>query len=240
MSINKQITILVLFACIAMTSCAGQQAAGTPTLDVDAIQTSAVNTFTAAMNQTQTEQALLATQTPSPTVTSSPTIAATAPLPPTWTPAPLLAFPTLFIAPTVTGTQYTPTTDPSLLAAGCNNSQLINDVNVPSGSVFNSKDSFTKTWKVANSGTCNWIFSYQLIFVSGDQMGGGTVRIGKTIVPGKWTQVSVGLTAPKSAGTYTGYWRMATQTGSAFGATLTVSIVVGTPTNTPVPPTSYP
>jgi hypothetical protein len=71
-------------------------------------------------------------------------------------------------------------------------------------------------------------------------MEGDPGSLGKVIVPGKWTQLSVGLVAPSKPGTYTGTWRMATQQGNPFGATLTVSIVVANPTDTPVPPTSYP
>jgi hypothetical protein len=96
-------------------------------------------------------------------------------------------------------------------------------------------ENFTKTWKVENNGTCDWALLYRLVFVGGDQMGGDPSALGKVIVPGKWTQLSVGLTAPSKPGTYTGTWRMATQQGSPFGATLTVSIVVGTPTDTPQP-----
>jgi len=241
MSINKRILPVILFVSIVLTSCAGQ-ATEAPALDVNAIQTFAVETFIASINQTQTEQALLATQTPSPTITitSSPTTAATVAPPPTWTPVPVFLLPTVFKSPTASGTYFTPTSDPALLASGCNNSGFIQDVTVPSGSVIKAGQDFTKTWKVENLGTCNWIFSYQLVFISGDQMGGAATRIGKTIVPGKWTQVSVGLTAPKSGGTYTGYWRLATQDGTIFGTTLAVSIVVGDPTDTPEPPTDTP
>lgn len=239
MFIKKHALILVLLASIVLTSCAGQ-ATEVPTMDVDAIMTAAVNTFVASVNQTQTAQALLVTQTASPTITSSPTIAATAPPPPTWTSTPVFFLATAIKSPTATGTQYTPTTDPSLLAAGCNNLQLIYDVDVPAGSVFRPGEAFTKTWKVANIGTCDWVYNYRLAFSSGDQMGGSPSNIGKLIVPGKWTQLSINFTAPKTAGTYTGYWHLASQTGTPFGATLSVSIVVGTPTDTPVPPTTYP
>jgi Ig-like domain from next to BRCA1 gene len=187
------------------------------------------------MHQTQTAQVTPATETASPTITGSPASLATIALPPTWTPAPILLLPTIFKSPTATGTHYTPTTDPALLAAGCNNLQLIYDVNIPAGSVVRPGESFTKTWKVANNGTCNWVLYYHLVFVSGDQMGGSPSNLGKTIVPGKWTQISVNLKAPKNAGTYTGYWRMGTQTGTPFGVTLSVSIIVGTPTDTPQP-----
>src|SRR5689334_19902421 len=249
MLIKKHIAIFILFVSIVLTSCAGQ-ATEVPTMDVDAINTAAVNTFVASINQTQTAQALLATQTASPTTTSSPTVTVTIAPPPTGTPAPVLLLPTIYKSPTATGTQ--PTADPALLAAGCNNLQLIYDANIPAGSVFRPGEAFTKTWKVANIGTCNWVYNYRLAFSSGDQMGGSPTNIGKLIVPGKWTELLINLTAPKTAGTYTGYWHLASQTGTPFGATLTVSIVVGTPTNTPqpsstpiptntlVPPTTYP
>jgi hypothetical protein len=237
MFIKRLIVILTLFASIVLTSCAGQ-ATEVPTLDVNAINTAAVDTFVASINQTQTAQALLATQTASPTITSSPTTAATIPPPPTWTSTAIFFLATAIKSPTATGTQYTPTTDPALLAAGCNNLQLIYDVNIPTGSVFRPKEAFTKTWKVANIGTCDWVYNYRLAFGSGDQMGGTPSNIGKLIVPGKWTELSINLTAPKTAGSYTGYWHLASQTGTPFGATLSVSIVVGIPTDTPEPPTA--
>ena len=160
MSINKRIATLALFACVVLTSCAGQVTEA-PTLDISAIMTAGAGTFIANMNQTQTAQALLVTNTPSPTVTSSPVIPTTVAPPSTWTPAPVLLLPTAFKSPTTTGTQYTPTVDPALSASGCNNLGLIQDVNYPAGSVLNVGESFTKTWKVENNGTCNWIFSFR-------------------------------------------------------------------------------
>jgi len=245
MFIKKRFVTLVLFVCVVLTSCGGR-ATEVPTLDANVIMTDAVNTFIANINQTQTAQALLATATASSTITSSPVSLVTATPPPTWTQAPIFnpVLPTIFKSPTATGTQYTPTANPALLASGCNNLRLILDVNVPAGSVVRPGESFTKTWKVENSGTCDWVYLYRLVFVSGDRMDGEPSGLGKVIVPGKWTQLSVSLTAPKKAGTYIGYWRFGTQTGSPFGSTLTVSIVVGSPTDTPqptstpVPPTS--
>ena len=243
MFIKNRIGVLILVVCVALSACAGQ-ATEAPTLDASVIMTDAVNTFVASMNQTQTAQALLVTNTAtaSPTVTSSPISLATTTPPPTWTLAPVFnsVLPTVFKSPTATGTQYTPTVNPGLSAVGCNNLGLVYDVNVPAGSVFKPGESFTKTWKVENNGTCDWVYLYHLVFVNGDRLEGDPARLGKVIVPGQWTQLSVGLIAPSQPGTYKGSWRMATQPGTLFGATLTVSIVVGNPTDTPVPPTSYP
>ncbi|NJC97349.1 MAG: hypothetical protein FIB03_13600 [Anaerolineae bacterium] len=53
------------------------------------------------------------------------------------------------------------------------------------------------------------------------------------IEPGKWTQISIVLTAPSKGGSYTGYWRLATGSGDAFGSTLGTSIVVKEPPSYP-------
>lgn len=230
----QPILFIFLIGGVLLASCAGQVPTGEPTADLNGIQTLAVQTFMAALTQTQAAQPTV-TETPSPTITNTAqSLQAIAP-PSTSTPSALILFPTVYIAPTVTGTQYTPTMNPALAGVGCNNLGLIADVTIPSGTVFQPNDHFTKTWKVENNGSCDWVYQYSLTFVSGDRMGGDPGYLAKTIVPGKWTQFSVNMRAPKNPGTYTGNWRMATQSGSLFGATLTVSIVVANPTNTPKP-----
>lgn len=239
---TQKLLLFTLISGVLLSSCAGQ-ATSVPTLDPNIIQTSAVQTFMVALTQTQAAQPT-ATETLTPTATETaislptiPTSAATA------TAYPLL-LPTTYIIPTVTGTQYTPTANPLVAAVGCNNLRLVQDVTIPSGTVFQPNDHFTKTWKVENNGTCDWVYQYALTFVGGERMGGAPGYLSKTIVPGKWTEFSVNMRAPKDPGTYTGNWRMATQAGTLFGATLTVSIVVANPTNTPKPTatntTTYP
>jgi hypothetical protein len=238
MTLKKHVLILTLLVGLLLSSCAGQ-ATEAPTLDASVIMTDAVNTFVASMNLTQTAQALLITNTvaASPTNTSTPVSQVVSTPPPTWTLAPVFnsVLPTVFKSPTATGTQYTPTVNPGLSAVGCNNLGLVYDVNVPAGSVFKPGENFTKTWKVENNGTCNWVYLYHLVFVTGDRMDGDPPRLSKVIVPGQWTQLSVNLIAPSKPGTYTGSWRMATQPGTPFGVTLSVSIVVSNPTDTPQP-----
>jgi hypothetical protein len=228
--------LVVLLSGVLLSSCAGQ-ATSEPTVDPNAIQTSAVQTFMAALTQTQAAQPTV-TETASPTITNTPLSLPTLAPPPTSTPVLFPVVPTI-IVPIATGTQYTPTVNPALAGVGCNNLRLVAEVTIPSGTVFQPGDHFTKTWKVENNGTCDWVYQYSLAFVSGDRMGGDPGYLGKTIVPGKWTELSVTMRAPKDPGTYTGNWRMTTQAGSPFGATLTVSIKVATPTNTPKP-TTYP
>jgi len=232
---RKSILVVTMFA-ILVASCGGEnQTESAP--DVDAILTAAVGTFAASVFQTQTALAPAATQTSSPTAnpTASPFTIPTLGSSPTQSFVFIPVLGTTSLSPTPTGTLTTPTPNPSTLAFGCNNLLLIRDETIPAGTVFKPQESFTKIWKVENNGICNWVFQYRLVLFGGERMDGDPSGLGKVIEPGKWTQLSVGLVAPKQPGTYIGYWRFGTQSGNMFGSTLAVSIVVATPTDTPQP-----
>jgi hypothetical protein len=130
----------------------------------------------------------------------------------------------------------TATVNPNVLAFGCNNLAFIRDVTVPAGTVIQKNKDFTKTWKVQNSGTCNWLYQYGLVLLSGDRYGGKDTKIQRLVTVDDWAEVSVNMTAPNHPGTYTNYWRMTDVNGHMFGATLTASFVVAPPpTSTHVP-----
>ena len=234
MQFKKQI-IMALIAGVLLVSCTGQ-ATGVPTVDVNAVMTAGIGTFSAALTQTQAAQATLATQTSSPTATLTFTPVSLNSVTPQPTLTQAFIVPQVFNTATPTGTQYTSTVNPSTQGSGCNNLLLIEDASIPAGTVMTPGQEFTKSWQVANTGTCDWVYRYRLVFVSGDRMGGEAAGLGKVIAPGKWTTLSVGLKAPSKPGKYTGNWRFGNQSGSVFGSTLTVSIEVVNPTNTP----SYP
>ena len=144
--------------------------------------------FTAAA---QTVEAQLtqsaATAAPQPTATQSPPT----PLPPTAVP---------------------PTQPPPSPTPLCDLAMFVKDVTIPDGTLLSPEESFTKTWKLKNIGTCVWS-GYSLVFDSGDSMGGpAAVAIG-TVAPGQEVDVSVELTAPETAGEYRGYWRIRNTSG---------------------------
>ena len=239
MKIARQ-TLLMLFIVSLMSSCvARNQNPDLPTPDVNAILTAGVGTLAASIFQTQTALVPPATETPASTATHTSTPVASPTSSPTTIVFPNVIVATASLLPSPTGTQYTSTPNPAALGAGCNNLLLIRDETIPAGTAFNPQQDFTKTWKVENNGTCDWVYLYSLVFVVGERMQGEPSRLGKVIQPGKWTQLSISLTAPKAPGTYTGYWRMADQAGTPFGSTLAVSIVVNAPTNPPPPTATY-
>ena len=53
----------------------------------------------------------------------------------------------------------------------CDSAQYISDLTVPDGAAFAPGATFTKTWRLKNSGTCTWSTSYNLVWVGGDPLG---------------------------------------------------------------------
>src|SRR5207244_238514 len=71
------------------------------------------------------------------------------------------------------------------------------------------------------------INGYTLNYQSGDQMGGASVvQLSSIVAPNGQTTFSLPMTAPTTAGTYTGFWRMNNSAGAGFGVTLSVKIIV--------------
>jgi hypothetical protein len=134
-----------------------------------------------------------------PTITASPTvfIPSITPLPPTPTQVP----PTL-----------TPTPIPCLAA------QFISDVNTPDGTVLKPNQSFTKTWRLKNMGSCTWTTDFDMVFVGGNAMSApAAVDIVTAVRPGEVADFSVSMAAPANPGTYRSNWQLRNGSGTIFG-----------------------
>lgn len=221
----------MLLATILLASCGGGEAEGTvtPTLNPDQIQTIAVETFSAVL----TETAVAApSDTPVATLTASPTL------------RPLT---------TITGGPTTSSAGSGQVistTASCYRLTFVSDVTVPDNTAMNQNQSFTKTWKVLNSGSCPWDAGFQFVYRTGEQMSGVTYVLPSAVAPNATFDVSVAMVAPARSGTLRGDWQMSTAGGQFFGDIVYVQIVVGgaaattntpgtpaaTSTNTPVTP----
>jgi hypothetical protein len=186
-----------------------------PTLDVNEIVQQVAATL--QMGYTQTAQAMpTATDTPEPTITPVPS----------FTLEPLnIATPTLTFTPTLAGPTPLPI-DPST-AYGCYNAALVADVTVPAGSNYKAGASFTKTWRLINTGTCDWTSEFKIAYVGGNLFGSDTTKIRKRVGVGGIADISLNMVAPSGlSGTVVSNWQMATDDGNLFGPVLAVSILL--------------
>jgi len=180
----------------------------------------------------------------------SPTVANTAvPVIPTATPTPAAtATSAVTILPSVTPTS-------SQLATPCYRAFFVKDVTIPDYTALNPGDTFVKTWRLKNTGTCDWAADTSIGFFSGTQMGGlSSQSLGLIVAVGDQIDISLTLKAPTDPGTYTGYWMLLTPSGGRFGigdagdqsfwvlitvkngtTTPSVTNTLGTPTNTGIP-----
>jgi hypothetical protein len=114
----------------------------------------------------------------------------------------------------------TPTPQPTATAIPlpCNAARFVADVSIPDGTTFGPNTGFTKTWRLENTGTCNWTSEYDLIFVDGNRMEAikasalpGRVR------PGERIDLSVSMVSPNNPGDYRGFWMLRSGDGEVFG-----------------------
>jgi hypothetical protein len=118
------------------------------------------------------------------------------------------------------------------------NARYVADVTVPDDTQFDPGKSFSKTWRIQNSGTCAWETGIKLAYVSGDPLGGPVSISVPATAPGANVDLTVNLVAPSAPGTYRSNWRLQDADGVWFGNQIYVQIVVpqpitATPTLTP-------
>jgi hypothetical protein len=201
---KSRLIAAMLAASIMLASCGGGEVEETvtPTLDPDAIQTIAVETFSAALTMT----ALAApSDTPVPTLTASPTFGPVA---------------------TITGGAAS-SFQTSPAATSCYRLTFVSDVTVPDDTAMAQNEAFTKTWKVLNSGSCAWDAGFKFAFKGGEQMNGATYTLPSAVAPNATFDISIPMTAPARTGTLRGDWQMSTAGGQFFGDIVYVQIVVG-------------
>jgi len=210
------IPTFMMIGAFLLSACGAREPELTPTLtfSADEIRTQAVGTFSSDLTATAFAAP---TNTPVPTLTPAPTIAATS-----------------------TGGIALGSTVPAATAS-CYGLSFVSDVSIPDNTPVTAGQSFTKTWKVKNAGSCAWDAGFKFAFTGGDAMGGTTYTVPATVAAGAVTDISVAMTAPNKTGTIRGNWRMSTASGQFFGDEVYVQVVIGggaAATNTSAPATS--
>ncbi len=186
--------LLMAFALLGLASCGG----GAPTTDPSLAFTQAWQTV--AVAQTQTALAV----SPTPSITSTPEMLPTRQA----TNTPLIT--STALPGTPSATPFTISTPAGTQSTACDNANFIKDVTIPDGDVMTAGETFIKTWRFKNMGPCTWTTGYHLVFsyVSDSGKNGifsapAPVGFPQTVLPGEEVDISVTLTAPTKADSYT-------------------------------------
>jgi len=104
--------------------------------------------------------------------------------------------------------------------------RFVEDVTMPDGTEVTPGTTFTKIWRLANTGASEWPLGTKLVFVGGDEMNCASITPMATVAAGNSADMSADLRAPEVEGRYCGYWRLRTPCGTPFGPRVWVDIVV--------------
>jgi len=119
----------------------------------------------------------------------------------------------------------------------------VQDLSIPDGTQLGPGESFTKGWRIENTGTCTWDSGYSLVYVGSvpvqNVLSAAPTGISGTVQPNAKYDVNVNLVAPDNSGGYKGFYTMSAPDGTLFGDRIWVQIeVVGgdvpTPSGAPV------
>lgn len=139
--------------------------------------------------------------------------------PPTRTlpPSPEPASPTPPAATLTVTAPPIPLTGPTAVAS-CDQARFIGDVTYPDGSRVSPGETFVKTWRLENGGSCTWTEDYALVFSGGELMGApAQVPLPHAVAPGERVDVSVTFTAPQAVGGYRSEWLLYNASRQLFG-----------------------
>ncbi len=135
--------------------------------------------------------------------------------------------------PTLSPGEPTPTSEPT--KENCTvAATLIAHLSIPDGTELTPGQNFTKSWRVHNNGSCDWV-DYKLVYIRGSLMGGNTPNLIRTIKAGEVVDLGLELTAPSFPGEYTGVWQIQTDKGTLIDTELSYNIIIPGPTETPSP-----
>jgi hypothetical protein len=202
-------TLLALLAIVLLTGACNLPTSGSPAPnDIGAINTLAAQTVIAQLTQ-------MVEATPTPGIaTQVGQATSTQPAPATEVPtATPTASPTATNLPTNTPVPPTATSRPTATPLPCNWAQFVSDVTVPDNTTFTPGESFKKTWRLKNIGSCTWTTAYSMVFLNGESMNGSSVPMPRAVAPGETVDLSVNLVAPSATGTYRGNWMLRNKDG---------------------------
>lgn len=186
--------LLLAAACAPVSSTPAMNQATAHVLTLYAVLTNSAP----QQNLTPTNPIVLASATPG-LPTNTPTLA------PTQTPLPT-------DLPSVTPTD-------SQLPTPCYRAFFVKDVTIPDYyKDLAPGETFVKTWRLRNTGSCNWPDGTLIVFLSGSQMDApSSQELDGAVAVGEDVDISLTMKAPTESGTYTGNFKLKIPGAGWFG-----------------------
>jgi hypothetical protein len=103
------------------------------------------------------------------------------------------------------------------------NAAIVRDTTIPLGTALDVNAPFEKTWRIKNTGSCNWD-GVQLMYARGESMTAATSVPVAATAAGAETDVTVPMTAPANAGVHTGEWHLRNSGGRNFGPIINLTL----------------
>lgn len=92
------------------------------------------------------------------------------------------------------------------------------DVTIPDNTILAPGESFSKTWRLENVGTCAWSRAYTVVYFSGNSLNAyQTQPLADSVAPGQAIDVTVDMVAPTKTGVYQSNWMLSDPEGNLFG-----------------------
>lgn len=92
------------------------------------------------------------------------------------------------------------------------------DVTVPDGTRYVPGETFSKTWRLVNNGSCTWTRDYSVVWFSGDPIGvDDQWNFTSEVAPGESVDVTVDMIAPTQTGDFQSNWKIRNSDGELFG-----------------------
>ncbi len=182
--------------------------------------------------------ALTACQAAPPPATATSTAAATEPSTTVEPPPSPTAIP-----PTPTpATAAEPSPTPAGSGSCTDGASFVADVTIPDYSHFDPRETFTKTWRVKNVGTCTWTTDYKAVYSRGETMGAPlSIPLAET-APGATLDISADMAAPPTDGKFQIIYQLKNGSGQAMpidaGDSLWALITVGKYVSSPATPSA--
>ena len=121
-------------------------------------------------------------------------------------------------SPTPSSGGATPGGETSSASACIDKAAYYGDVNIPDDTLMQQGQSFTKTWRFRNEGTCTWDQTYSLVFAGGEVMNAPQAQpLSMVVAPGDIVEVSADLQTPQRGGTYRSLFEFQNPVGQRFG-----------------------